>query len=62
MKYETIKPVFFLALACERIFIKTRGIESKCAAGPEKYNHFAGASVHLSVYEILQSWAVKGLR
>ena len=35
-KSETCKPFcFFFALACERIFIKTRDIEIRCAIGPE---------------------------
>ena len=47
-KSETCKPFcFFFALACETIFIKTRGIESRCAIGPENIL-FADASVHLS--------------
>ena len=48
MKCETLKPVcFFFALACERIFIETYSIESRCVIGPEN-TLFAGASVHLS--------------
>ena len=39
--------VLFLALACERIFIKTRSIENRCVTGPENIL-FAGASVYLS--------------
>ena len=39
--------VFFFALACDRIFIKTHTIESRCVIGAEN-RLFTGASVHLS--------------
>ena len=51
--------VFFFALACKRIFIKTHGIESRCVIGAENIL-FAGASMHHSA-RILQAGAVKGL-
>ena len=48
IKLKTIEPLaFFVALACERIFIKTHSTESRCAIGPENIL-FAGASMHLS--------------
>ena len=43
----TLLFVFFFALACERIFIKTRTIGSRCVIGQENVL-FTGASVHLS--------------
>ena len=52
MKMLNLKPfsliVFFLAPGCEKIFIKTYSIESRCVIGPENIL-FAGAFVHLSL-------------
>ena len=48
--------VFFFALACERIFIKTYTIESRCLIGLENI-----LSMHLSARGILQALAVMGL-
>ena len=54
------KPFFFLALACGRISIKMRSIESRHILGPEN-TLFAGVHVLFSL-GILRAWAVKGLR
>ena len=49
-KFKTLQPlnfVFFFALACERIFIKTHTIESRCDMEPETPpTPVAGISVH----------------
>ena len=49
MNVQNLKPLsppfFFLALAGERIFIKTLSIESGCVIGPENVL-FVGASMH----------------
>ena len=36
VKFENLKPVFFFALVCERTFIKTHSIESRCVIGMER--------------------------
>ena len=47
-EFETLECfVSFLALACERVFIKTHSVESRCVTGPEN-TLFADASVHIS--------------
>ena len=53
--------VFFFALACQRIFIQTHSIESKCVIGPENYTVCRRVRASFSP-EILQAGAVKGLR
>ena len=62
LKVRNLKPlnlcVIFFTLACERIFIKTHRIESRCVIGPE-HLLFAGASLHLSArkfYRLGQWW------
>ena len=42
--------VFFFTLACERIFIKTHSVESRCVMGPGNILP-AGPSVQLSALE-----------
>ena len=58
-----LKPVnlfiFFFALACERIFVKTHRTDNRCVISAENIL-FVGASVHRQP-EILQVGAVKGL-
>ena len=51
---------FFFALACERIFIKTHNIESRCIIGQEN-TLFAGASVHLSAQKFT-GWGSEGIK
>ena len=52
--------VFFFALACQRIFIRTHNIQSRCVIGPE---NTARRCVHVSFSpEILQATAVKVLK
>ena len=42
-KFETIKPFCFLfRLPCERIFIKTHSIKSRCVIGPVQAGNFTG--------------------
>ena len=51
----------FFSLACEKIFIKSHSIESRCALGPENIL-FSGSCVHFfSPAEILHARTVKGL-
>ena len=63
-KFKNLKPVslfvFFIALACEMIFIKMRSTESRCVIGPE--NMLVLRRVRASFCsDILQAWVVKGL-
>ena len=48
---------FFLALAYERIFIKTHSTESRCVLGPEVYC-FRGIRASFTVPENVQAGAV----
>ena len=62
MKVQNLKPlcpfVFFFSLACERIFIKTHGIESRYAMGLENIL-CVGASMRLSARNFyrLRQWS-----
>jgi len=60
-KFETFKlSVFFLALACERIFIKTHSIESRKCYRTGRYTVYRRVHATFSP-EIVQAGAVKGL-
>ena len=53
--------VFFFALACERIFIKTHSTESRCVIGPENARACLQGCQCTFSPELLQAGAVKGL-
>ena len=59
VKFETLF-VFFFALACERIFIKTQSIESRCDIEPEN-KLFAVMSVHFQPGDFTD-WDSEGVK
>ena len=65
MKVGNLKPFkpfcFLFALACERTFITTHNIESRCVIGPENILFFRRVRASFSP-EIVQVGAVKGLK
>ena len=61
MKFQILKQFCFLfRIACERVGIKTHRLE-RFVTGPEKYTVCWRVRALLSP-EILQAWAVKGLK